>query len=277
MRIARKLALNLGWRALLVLGPYTYLRYLLNFICNLRSILRAGDFKPLDRAMGTRAIKARMNGSDFTIDCPYTDKHINDGTFTFGIIRELYIRNCYLRFGVSQAARNARTILDLGANRGVFSIMMASRAERVISVEFNPLFRDVIAHNMAFNGFTNYEIETAFVGEGGKSDEDKSSRISIPELLEKHRLESVDLVKMDIEGSEFAVFRSPGWLTRISAFCMEVHPEYGDPQEILTTLERYGFETAVTDVLFQPAKDLKQAIFIYGWKTSSENKYSSER
>src|SRR5579871_6887456 len=122
MRIATKLVSNLGWRALLVLGPYTYLRYLFNFFCNLRRIIRAGDFKPLDRAMGTRSIKARMNGSDFVIDCPYTDKHIVDGTFTFGIIRELYIRNCYLRYGVSQAASNARTVLDLGANRGVFSI-----------------------------------------------------------------------------------------------------------------------------------------------------------
>lgn len=276
MRIARKLVSNLGWRALLVLGPYTYLRYLFNFISNLRRILRAGDFKPLDRAMGTRPIKVRMNGSDFTIDCPYTDEHINDGTFTFGLMRELYMRNCYLRYGVSQAARNARTVLDLGANRGVFSTMMACRAKRVISVEFNPLFRDVIAHNMAVNGFTDYEIETAFVGEGGKGDEGKSNQISIPELLQKHGLESVDLVKMDIEGSEFAVFRSPGWLSRISAFCMEVHPEYGDPQEILTALERHGFETAVTDVLFQPANDLKQASFIYGWKSSSENKHVSE-
>ncbi len=266
MKIARKLASNLGWRALLVLGPYLYLRYLFLFFRDLRSILRAGDFKPLDRAMGMRPIKVRMNGDVFVIDCPYTDQHIVDGTFTFGIMREMYIRNCYLRYGVAPAASNARTVLDLGANRGAFSIMMAGRAKLVIAVEFNRLFRDVIAHNMAVNGFTNYQMETAFIGEGGKGDDGKSSRLTIPELLQKHGLESVDLVKMDIEGSEFALFRSPEWLTRVSALCMEVHPEYGDPQEILTALEDHAFDFVITDALFRPAKDLRQASFIYAWK-----------
>jgi len=166
MSVPRKLALNLGWRALAVLGARMYLRYLFNFFYNFRSILHTGDFSPLDRTMSTSPIKVRMNGVKFFIDCQYTDQHINDGTFTFGIVREMYIRNCYLRYGVSKVARNARTILDLGANRGAFSLMMAQRAELVIAVEFNPLFRNVIAHNMAVNGFTNYEIESVFVGGG---------------------------------------------------------------------------------------------------------------
>ncbi len=276
MRIARKLASNLGWRALLVLGPYNYLRYLLTFFCKSRSILRAGDFKPLDRTMGAKPIKARMNGTGFIIDCPYTDQHIVDGTFTFGIIRELYIRNCYLRHGVSQAAKSARTVVDLGANRGVFSIMMAAQAKRVIAIEFNPLFRDVIAHNMAVNGFTNYAIETVFVGDGGKGDDGKSCRMTISDLLQKHGIASVDLLKMDIEGSEFALFRSPEWLERVSALCMEVHPDYGDPKEILAALEHHAFDRVVTDAMFHPVKDLKQASFIYAWKSKSEANRNSE-
>lgn len=273
MRIARKLASDLGWRALLVLGPYIYLRYLFTFFCNLWSIFRAGDFKPLDCAMGTRPIKVRMNRSVFTIDCLYTDQHYVDGTFTFGIMREVYIRNCYLRYGVSQAASNANTVLDLGANRGAFSIMMACRAKLVIAVEFNSAFRDVIAHNMAVNGFANYKIETAFIGTGGKADDGKSSRMTIPELLQKHGLESVDLVKIDIEGSEFALFQSPEWLTRVSTLCMEVHPKYGDPLEILTALEGHAFDFIITDVRFRPTKDLRQACYIYAWKSSTTIKH----
>jgi hypothetical protein len=272
MIIARKLASNLGWRALLVLGPSVYLRYLFAFFRNLPAILRAGDFKPLDRAMGARPIKARMNGREFVIDCPYTDQRIVDGTFTFGIMREMYIRNCYLRYGVSQAASKARIVLDLGANRGAFSVMMACRAKLVIAVEFNPLFKDVIAHNMIVNGFTNYEIETVFIGEGGMGDDGKSCRMTIPDLLQKHDIESFDLVKMDIEGSEFALFRSPEWLTRVSAVCMEVHPDYGEPQEILAALERHAFDVVVTDVMFRPVEDLKHAGFIYAWKSRSEPK-----
>lgn len=271
MSIARKLALNLGWRALLVLGLHTYLRYLFAFFRNFRSILRSGNFSPLDKAMSSRPIKVRMNEREFIIDCPYTDQHIDDGTFTFGIVREMYIRNCYLRLGVSQAAKNARTVLDLGANRGAFSVMMARQARLVIAVEFNPLFNEAIAHNMAVNGFTNYEIETAFIGGGGQCDDGKTCRTTLPDLLRKHNIESVDLLKMDIEGSEFALFRSPEWLSCVSALCMEVHPKYGDPQEIITALERQNFIFVVADSEFHPVQNLKQAEFIYAWK--SRGKY----
>jgi hypothetical protein len=277
MFIARKLAINLGLRALLVLGPFVYLRYLFTFFCKLPLILRAGDFKPLDQAMGTRPITARMNGRKFIVDCPHTDKRIVDGTFVFGIIREMYIRNCYLRYGTAQAARTARTVLDLGANRGAFSVMMASQAELVIAVEFNPLFKDVIAHNMAVNNFTNYEIETAFIGEGGAGDNGKQCRMSLSELMEKHNLQNVDLMKMDIEGSEFALFQSPEWLTHVSALCMEVHTKYGNPQEILAVLQRYAFDFVMADVLFRPVEDPKRANFIYAWKSRNVTNLHSKK
>src|SRR5262249_29946120 len=158
-------------------------------------------FLPLDRAMSSRPIKVHANRNDFIIDCPYTDQQVQDGSFTFGIVREMYIRNCYLRYGVADVARSARTVLDLGANRGAFSIMMARQASRVIAVELNPHFKDVIAHNMKINGFTNYAVEIAIVGGGGACGALKSDGLTILDLLQKYSLETVDLVKMDIEGS----------------------------------------------------------------------------
>lgn len=266
MLIARKIVHNLGLRALLVLGPFVYVRYLFVFCLKLPSIFRAGDFKPLDQVMGGRPINVRMNGKKFIIDCPYNDQHINDGSFVFGIMREMYIRNCYLRHGVAQVANTAQIVLDLGANRGAFSVMMACRVKLVIAVEFNSLFETVIARNMEINGFRNYEIEIAFIGEGGEADDGKKTLLTMPELMQKHNIDHVDLVKMDIEGSEFSLFRSSDWLTRVSAICMEVHPKYGDPQEILAALEHHAFNFVITDVLFHPAEDLKQASFIYAWK-----------
>jgi hypothetical protein len=166
--------------------------------------------------------------------------------------------------------------LDLGANHGAFSTMMARQAKLVILVEMNPQFRENITHNMVINGFENYEIETVFVGRGGMCDDDNKSRATILDLLKKHHLETVDLVKMDIEGSEYDVFRSPEWLDRVNALCMEVHPACGDPQEILTALESHAFDFAVTDCEFRPVEDLKRADFIYAWKKRSETKHHSE-
>ena len=34
----------------------------------------------------------------FKIDLKTSDKIANEGSFTFGLIRELYIKNCYFKF-----------------------------------------------------------------------------------------------------------------------------------------------------------------------------------
>jgi hypothetical protein len=109
------------------------------------------------------------------------------------------------------------------------------------------------------------------VGGGGACGAAKSDGLTIPDLLQKHNLETVDLVKMDIEGSEFELFRSPGWLTRVTALCMEVHPQYGDPREIIEALENHDFECVVADSEFRPVGDPKQAEFIYSWRSAQRH------
>jgi hypothetical protein len=263
----RKVVLNLGPRALAVLGPVTYLRYLAACLRCLGGIVRARNFLALDRAMGTRALRLRRGRHRFTIDCRRTDELIRDGTYTFGIIRELVIRNCYTRGRIGPVADTAATVLDLGANRGVFSAMMATTAKRVIAVEALAEYARSIEVNMRANGFTNYAVEVAFVGEGGIFDDRKQATISMGELMDKYGLESVDLVKMDIEGSEYSVFRDADWLDRVSAICMEVHPEWGDVREILDVLARRGFAFDLTDHAFRPTEDPQQGEFIYAVRT----------
>jgi hypothetical protein len=104
------------------------------------------------------------------------------------------------------------------------------------------------------------------VGSGGKYEDGKMPHTTIPELLQKYDMEHVDLLKMDIEGSEFDLFRSPEWLNRVSAICMEIHPEFGEPQQVVKALEQHAFVVIVTDSLFRPVEDLKRAEFIYAWK-----------
>ena len=267
MLFLRKMLLNLGPRAATALGPVTYLRYLVKFALYLPEVLRTRGLLAVDRAMGSGPIRVRFGRRRFTIDCRRTDELIRDGTFTFGIIRELVFRNCYLRYRVASVADNAATVLDLGANRGVFSVMMATSAERVIAVETLPKFVEAINVNMRANGFTNYAIENSFVGEGGLFDDVKQATISMTQLLEKYHLDTIDLVKIDIEGSEYSLFRDAQWLDRVGAICMEVHPDLGDVQEILDELTRHGFSFDVTDHTFRTSVP-SQAEFIYAVKQS---------
>jgi hypothetical protein len=274
MQVLRKLVLNLlSRRAMSVLGPAQLAEYVGRFIIRLPSILDAGDLRPLDRAMGASARSLNYGKCHFIFDCRYCDQHIQDGTFAFGAVREIYIRNCYLKFQPPIVWESTGTVLDLGANRGAFSVLMATKANFVIAVDTRLEFKPVIAHNMEINGFRNYAVECSFVGEGGalKNEMSQMPNKGIEDLLSIYRVRGVDLVKMDIEGSEFALFRRDDWLSLVNAVSMEVHSDYGDPLLIISAMKRHNMEYVIADANLNPIANAKCASFIYGWKKQWES------
>lgn len=263
----------LSGKAVSVLGPVQYLSYLAKFLVNIPQILKAGDFRPLDKSMSMTAKQFNYRGSTFLFDCQYCDEHLKEDSFSFGIVREIYIRDCYFKWHPPSVYDRARTIIDLGANRGAFSTLMTTRAKLIISVECGEQYIPIISHNMSINNFTNYAIETAFIGVGGSakanlSSESNLKNITIDDLLCRHNIDSVDLIKLDIEGSEFALFDSADWLRRVNAISMEVHPLYGDPNAILESINQHGFSYAMADANLRCINDAKQASFIYAWKNA---------
>jgi len=88
------------------------------------------------------------------------------------------------------------------------------------------------------------------------------------DIFQKYNLDKIDFVKIDIEGSEFALFNNPSWLKNIKYLSMEVHPEYGDVGQIENTLTSFGFSYILADSLFMPIKsdELKISGFLYAWK-----------
>lgn len=255
----------LGPSALRTLGVSQYKRLASTFVRVLPQVVCHRAFAPVYRAMGTLPVHVDFRGHSFLVDCPYADDKIDLGTHTFILIRELFIRNCYIRDVVAQVFPRVRTVLDLGANRGLFSTMMAARAEKVISVEVMPRYLDVIRRNMEVNGFHNYAIETAFVGAGGTAAgfAEAARTRTIAEILDQHHLPTVDLIKMDIEGSEFDLFEKPQWLDRVSALCMEVHPSNGHVATILNALTCRGFAHSMRDHRLKRTLIPQNAMYIY--------------
>jgi FkbM family methyltransferase len=48
--------------------------------------------------------------------------------------------------------------------------------------------------------------------------------VSIPDILERHSIEAIDLLKVDIEGSEIEVFSDcEAWLPKVRALLVETH------------------------------------------------------
>jgi FkbM family methyltransferase len=142
---------------------------------------------------------------------------------TFEPHYKLYLRAC---------AGDGATIIDVGANIGVHTVESAGLvgpAGCVLSIEPAPSNVQALKRNVALNQLTNVTVIEVAVGDsvhtatlslarGGNQGmftlAPMESEISydvevrrIDDLLEERSITSVDLIKMDIEGSEFRALR----------------------------------------------------------------------
>jgi FkbM family methyltransferase len=164
--------------------------------------------------------------------------------------KSIFLRQHYLE-GLLLPLPDRPTIIDVGANVGFFSLFAASKwrgevfayepvqanyEEMVSNVKANPHLI-INCRRMAVSGASGaIEIfvdpattltTTATVcpseRKTWKAEEVKA--VTLLDIFERERLETVDLLKMDCEGSEFSILyqTSPETLRRISQMAIEVH------------------------------------------------------
>lgn len=252
----KKLYLTIGPASLRVLGLCQYLYLLLGVLRHLPAILLSKKLTALDKWM-SRELHLRVAGHRFTVDCRAIDAMLSEPSFTFGLIREIYIQDCYRQFPHLES--HCRTVMDLGANRGIFSLLAAQFAERVISVEAQSVYRAVLLHNAQGNGLTNIELVNAYIGGEASLPRGDIPSITVEEIMQKFDLQAIDFCKMDIEGSEFELFRTITCLPRIRYLAVEIHPPFGDPQRIIDRLVEHDFTVWLRDgdlaLLDAPVRD----------------------
>lgn len=142
-------------------------------------------------------------------------------------------------------------VVDAGANVGLFSLWVARRnpAATVYAIEPFPLNFDCLCRNVASLGLTNVRPAHAAVGAaaghgsvramgersldhrvlmGGEGEGEASAQVNVLSLgqaLDLTGRDRVDFVKMDIEGSEYDIFRTveASVLDRIDRLAAEYH------------------------------------------------------
>jgi hypothetical protein len=273
MRVIKKFRNNLfNARVFRVIGWYQYIRFLGRFILHLPMIIRDKNLLSLDEPMGRKLKTLNYRGKQINFDCRFGDQRISngdikDGTYTFGFIREIFVRDCYFKHHPDHIYSSARVILDLGVNCGTFSSLMSPVADFIIGVDIDPGYLPVVEHNLRLNGLENFALECAFMGAGGMFDQGDAPQLNIDDLLEKYHLEKIDLVKMDIEGSEYPLFESNEWLGRVGALCMEVHKGYPEGFDtMMRALYQRGFEVVLADQDLDRVENREHAEFLYAWK-----------
>lgn len=154
------------------------------------------------------------------------------GTVVNNIVREEY--------GHITFARNAAWMIDAGAYIGDTAAYFLSRfpSLRVVALEPSASSREIASENLKPYGdrvillgkaLLSSEGSVHFRGEGtGASIGDSGSVVecvSLPWLMEKYLIPHVDILKMDIEGAEGAIFkdRPEEWLKKTDVLIIEIH------------------------------------------------------
>jgi FkbM family methyltransferase len=182
--------------------------------------------------------------------------------------REMYCRNVYLRTGLSIPAGG--WVVDLGANRGLFAVWAALSGARVVAVDAQHGFAAEITALAAHNGVAG-QVRVLIAVAGGAAvpgsaagvvaDDRRWARashgtagrpegVTMPQLMAGYGIGRIGLLKMDIEGGEFAVLAARerlDWLARVDQLALEVHRDFGDAPALISRLAAHGFAADLRD------------------------------
>jgi FkbM family methyltransferase len=264
-------ARSVGRRA----APVTAARWGTGLVLHLPQCARLRSLQPADRTWASAGGRFRTS-SGALVDLP--------GAYTAGA-REMYCRDVYLRTGLVMP--RGGWVVDLGANRGLFSVWAALSGASALAVEAQEGFareiRQLAAHNRVGG---RVHVEAVIAGGAGTpgsavgdlADDrlwaatshgttDRPADKSVPALLAQYGIGRVALMKMDIEGGEFAVLSAGedlAWLRQVDQLAIELHGEHGDTGALAGRLREHGFTAEVRDDCGSPVEPSSPAA-AYGY------------
>jgi FkbM family methyltransferase len=242
-----------------LMGLGSMLSYCWALLVNLPKLFGERNIQAADKYFGRKGHLAFWIGSEARITLP--------GEYFSGV-REMYGRRVYFAEPGFDVQPGDVTI-DLGANVGLFSLYSAKLgASKTVAVEAQAEFVQRIGDNFALNACADKLVAiNALVGaqSGVFSQSDtahddrlkQATLLTMQDLFDQYSLERCDFLKIDIEGSEFALFKeNHTWLARVHKIAMEVHNQFGDEKSLVQVLAQYGFRTRLRNNSLQPVNGL---------------------
>jgi len=189
---------------------------------------------------------------------------------------EVFERNYYREYGKLEI-KSGDTVFDLGANVGSFSILAGIEgARKIVAVEPHPETIALLEKNLETNG--EFFAEPVTVFRGGIMGESKEEvpfylcndpygsgshtltlnfdnnplgfksftvkTISLDQLMENTQTDTIDFLKLDIEGAEYEVLKNCQKLDHIRQISMEWHHGPVLFADLLTFLKGKNFSVA---------------------------------
>lgn len=228
----------------------TFLQYLMSLALNCVAVVRTKSLGPADGGLA-RKICHFVIGEKTELRIP--GEHI-------GLAREIIAKRAY-DWPPEFSIRAGESVVDLGANAGVFSLYAAAQGASVVSVEAQDGFYPLLQHLFRLNGLEPPRVVHALVGSGTGVFHRPENRLTashwgsqpmratLAELIAILGLPEVDMLKVDIEGSEYDLFMNSDapTLRRIKRITMEVHTEHGDVQHLIAHFAAAGFDVFIAN------------------------------
>jgi len=215
--------------------PADFLRWLVCLVRTAPKVIAHRSLGPTDIAFG-ETIRIRQQGRVLQLEGA-----------SLGVAREIFGRECYIS---ARQLEDCRTILDLGANAGTFTLfaLHAAPSARVHAVEAQPEFIPILGRNVALNGYRErVTIENVLVGGAHDrwSSELQHKHPGLGEFRIGDYLDSVgecDFLKCDVEGAEFTLFAGDlGWVRRFRRMALEYHGPWERGRALGDMIRQQGF------------------------------------
>ncbi len=254
-----------------MLAPTDFAALLAATMKNAPAIVRTGKLMTVDGAM-SRNLNLRYRGARIELPLAEIDRLLAGADNpSFGNIREMYCEDCYLRR--LRLAGTAGPVLDLGANRGLFSILAltALKAERVVGVEPLEKYGPVMSLLLEANGIDadRHCGYARFVASPSTERSDPSRYVSVQTICREQGLDRIMMAKIDVEGAEKDLFAEPGWLANVDNVAMEIHPHIaGDLSLIPAALTEFGFQHVAVDQTGH-VRQIRDADYVYASRTGA--------
>lgn len=181
------------------------------------------------------------------------------------ILKELYIDHVYAPYLYD---KKNLTIIDAGLNIGLFSLFASQFAKQIYAFEPAKETFELAQLNIKDNNVKNVKLINKGIGIKNEDVEfynlanttasntmkdfksqatstEKVSLIRLDTFVKQEKIDKIDFLKLDIEGTEDEVIGSDSFeniVPILDSFVVELHPwTKTNAQQIVTTIRDYGF------------------------------------
>jgi FkbM family methyltransferase len=164
---------------------------------------------------------------------------LRPGTADANTFEKIFVWNDY----DLQYPDDVKTVIDAGANIGLSAVFFAARFPKATILAIEPEHENLqlLKRNTAGYpgvvplhaalwgtdttlGLTNAQAPVDSYRYAPQSADASVEAFSVPSILARHDIAGVDVMKIDIEGAEAAVFAgSPPWVEQVGMFIVELH------------------------------------------------------